>query len=94
MATEWATTEPEFAPPKVRYNSGRRFYALAHELRANPGQWAKYPGNYTRNYDSARSIARAITQGRRATFPSGEFEAKVDTRHEIWVRYIGGGSGS
>lgn len=83
---EWATQEPDFEERSANTTSGKRFYDLAEELRQRPGQWARYPGNYTRTREAARAIAAEINAGRRRTFPAKLFEARVDTANEIWVR--------
>jgi len=86
MKVQWADEEPKFLDyPK---NSGRKFYRFAAELRLRPGEWAKYPGNYSRSRDSARSIAAGINSGRRPTFPSSQFEARIDIHSEVWVRAV------
>lgn len=87
MRVEWASGEPDFVTPKG--NSARKFYEFAFALRENPGQWAKYPGNFSRHMDSARAIAGGITAGRRPTFPGGKFEARVDKNKDVWVRFVG-----
>jgi len=86
MRVEWADDEPEFIDRPG--NSGRKFYAFAAELRQHPGQWAKYPGTYTRHRDTARSIANSINGGRRPTLPATLFEARVDISHVVWVRAL------
>lgn len=60
---------------------------FANALRARPGDWAIYPGRYTKS--SARTLASSIRKGLRTQFPKGEFDAYT-VNGICYVRYIGG----
>lgn len=60
---------------------------FAAELRARPGEWARWPKVLTEN--TLRVLPTQINKGRYVSFPAGEFEAA--TRDGIvYVRYTGG----
>ncbi len=64
---------------------------FADELRAHPGQWARYPRPIADA--SAPPTARAIRLGHRQAWePAGAFEAVTRTvggRRIVFVRYVG-----
>lgn len=77
-------------PPKQRGRpKGSKWDALAAELKANPGRWARI------GEDIPTSIVSVINHGDRLCFqPAGAFEA-VTRNHtsrwqaDVYVRYVG-----
>lgn len=71
----------------------RALAALAADLTAAPGQWARV-GTYG-TAESARTTASLIRRGRLAVFgPAGAFEAEsrsVLGEHSVWARYVAEG---
>ncbi|MFE3060659.1 hypothetical protein [Nocardia sp. NPDC059239] len=77
--------------PPSKGNAGRRLdpllFEFAQALRANPGQWAKWPRAISER--RSRQIHWEIKRGMRRALPPGEFEA-CSRAGVAYARYIGG----
>jgi hypothetical protein len=79
----------EDPPPRIDHD------ALAAELRAHPGRWARIDKTYSP--ESARVIAYQIRAARLAAYaPRGDFEAarrkQGPGESYVYVRYLGDGA--
>lgn len=85
-------SEIEWAEPPTAPNEPGRWTAVADELRANPGRWAKIKVDA-----SDTTLAHRIKHGAVVGFrPAGAFEARSVSwasdgkrRFDIYARYVG-----
>jgi hypothetical protein len=86
---EFAKTKPKFLTPdgtSPAKMGGNKFTRFAAKLKAKPGIWAKYPGDYTHTVSNVYNMAYMINSNRRSTLPARYFEANVDEDLVLWVR--------
>lgn len=74
-------------PPANASGKPPKYATFFGELRANPGKWARWPGN-PQTISAASSLATLVRQGKYATTKPGEFEA-VTRGGVLYVRYVG-----
>lgn len=74
-------------PPAEVVNGVRSgaYTELAAALRANPGKWAKMPGERTQG--GASSTAQNVRRGSMKDFPKGQFDA-VHKAGVVWVKCL------
>lgn len=81
---EWAD------PPTPPVNWRRKYEAVAAQLKAQPGRWARV--NTYGSSNAAQSSASKINNSGTPSFPKGQFEAVArctEDSNDLYLRYVG-----